>query len=155
MTPEPERAAVARAIVAGNLYLTLGTADASGRPWATPVYYGVENDREFFWVSSPEARHSRNIAVRPEVGIVIFDSRVAIGTGQAVYLTAIAEELPADELDEGLATFSRRSVAHGGRVWTRADVGPSARHRMYRATASEHFVLDERDVRVPVALRAP
>jgi hypothetical protein len=31
-------------------------------------------------------------------------------------------------------------------------VASPARHRMYRATVSEHFVLDERDRRVAVAL---
>jgi nitroimidazol reductase NimA-like FMN-containing flavoprotein (pyridoxamine 5'-phosphate oxidase superfamily) len=148
----PERGALARAIIAANLYLTLGTADASGRPWASPVYYGVENDSEFFWVSAPEATHSRNIASRPEVGIVIFDSQVPIGTGQAVYMTAIAAEHPRAELERGLASFSRRSVAHGGRVWSPADVLAPARHRVYRAQASEHFVLDEGDSRVAVPL---
>jgi len=29
---------------------------------------------EFFWVSAAEAAHPRNIAARPQVGIVIFDS---------------------------------------------------------------------------------
>ena len=145
-----ERDATARAIVDGNLYVTLGTADASGRPWATPVYYAVEDAREFFWVSSPEAAHSRNIAVRPEIGMVIFDSHAAISTGQAVYMSALAEELAPSELARGIATFSRRSLAHGGRAWSDADVLAPARHRMYRATASAHFVLDERDRRVPV-----
>ena len=80
---EAERGAMAHAILEANLDLTLGTADAAGRPWATPVYYAVEGAREFFGVSSPEAAHSRNLSARPEVGIVIFDSHALIGTGQA------------------------------------------------------------------------
>ena len=148
---EIERGALARAILDGNLYLTLGTADAAGRPWATPVYYAMENAREFFWVSSPEAAHSRNISARAEVGIVIFDSQAVIGTGQAVYMSAIAQELAPPDLAGGVACFSRRSLAHGGRAWTQADVMAPARHRMYRAVASEHFVLDGGDRRVAVA----
>jgi nitroimidazol reductase NimA-like FMN-containing flavoprotein (pyridoxamine 5'-phosphate oxidase superfamily) len=144
---------MAETIIDGNLYMTLGTADPTGRPWATPVYYAVEDLREFFWVSSPEATHSRNISARPEVGIVIFDSHAVIGTGQAVYMSASAEELAPADLDRGIACFSRRSEAHGGSIWTVADVVAPARHRMYRATVSEHFVLDERDRRVAVALR--
>jgi pyridoxamine 5'-phosphate oxidase-like protein len=51
-------------------YLVLATADATGRPWSTPVYFAHLDFAEFFWVSPPGAAHSRNIAVRPEVGIV-------------------------------------------------------------------------------------
>ena len=83
--------AMARAIIDSNLYLTLGTADENGRPWVSPVYYAPEGYTEFYWVSSPEATHSRNIAARPEVAIVVFDSRTPIGSGQGVYVSAIAE----------------------------------------------------------------
>ena len=37
----------------------------SCRPWPTPVYFASAGYREFVWVSSPEARHSQNISVRP------------------------------------------------------------------------------------------
>ena len=67
--------------------------DAAGRPWVSPVYFAHAGFAEFFWVSSPDATHSRNIAARPEVGIVVFDSQVAIGTGQGVYMPAIAKLL--------------------------------------------------------------
>jgi Pyridoxamine 5'-phosphate oxidase len=65
-----------------NSYMRLGTADADGLPWASPVWYASASYREFFWVSKPRARHSRNVTVRPEVAIVIFDSTVPMGTGE-------------------------------------------------------------------------
>ena len=116
------------------------------------MWFAVEGYREFVWVSKPGARHSRNLAVRPQLGIVIFDSTVAPGDGVAVYLEATAEELTGDEIDAGLEVFARDSEAAGLKVWTREDVVPPARHRIYRATASAHFLLDERDERVPVTL---
>jgi nitroimidazol reductase NimA-like FMN-containing flavoprotein (pyridoxamine 5'-phosphate oxidase superfamily) len=149
-----EAAAVARAIVDANRYLTLGTADDSGLPWATPVYFAVDGYGEYFRLSAPEARHSRNLAVRPEAGIVIFDSRVPIGTGQAVYVSAITDQVPEADLERALEIYSRRSVADGGRVWGTEHVLPPARHRLYRATAREHFVLDPHDERVAVDLAA-
>jgi Pyridoxamine 5'-phosphate oxidase len=85
-----ERETMARAIIDGNGYMTLGTADADGLPWASPVWCAPASYREFFWVSRPCARHSQNIAARPDVGIVIFDSTVPISTGKAVYLAARA-----------------------------------------------------------------
>ena len=53
-------AALARATLDAGLYMTLGTADESGRRWVSLVYYAAEGYRDVFWVSSPEARHSEN-----------------------------------------------------------------------------------------------
>jgi pyridoxamine 5'-phosphate oxidase-like protein len=35
-------AAIARAIIDSDLYMALGTSDAGGRPWVSPVYYAAE-----------------------------------------------------------------------------------------------------------------
>jgi Pyridoxamine 5'-phosphate oxidase len=148
-----DRQAMAKAIVDGNSYLTLGTADAEGVPWASPVWYAPASYREYFWVSKPGARHSQNIAVRPRVGIVIFDSSVPIGTGRAVYLAAAAEQVTDDdEIARGISVFSERSLAQGGRAWTPEEVGPSGRVRLYRARAFEQFVLSPEDERLPFEL---
>ena len=134
--------AIARAIIDANLYMTLGTADETGRPWVSPVYYASAGYTQFYWVSSPEATHSRNLATRPQISIVIFDSQAPIGTGQAVYMSTIAEELTGVELERGIAIFSRGSEARGAPEWKPEDVRPPAVYRLYRATASEHWVLE-------------
>jgi nitroimidazol reductase NimA-like FMN-containing flavoprotein (pyridoxamine 5'-phosphate oxidase superfamily) len=85
---DEDNAAVAKAIIDANLYMVLATADRDCNPWVSPVYYAPDGYRDFFWVSRPEARHSRNLSARAggEIAIVIFDSSVPIDTGQAVYL---------------------------------------------------------------------
>ena len=152
MGGERDFAAMGREVVDANLYMVLGTADREGRPWASPVYFAPADYREFFWVSKPESRHSRNLAERPELGIVIFDSSVPIGTGRGVYLSATAEELAGDQRVPGIEVFSARSLSHGGHEWTLEDVEAPARLRLYRATALEQFVLDENDLRMAVRL---
>ena len=132
---------IVRGIVDANLYLVLATADADGRPWSSPVYFAHEGYREFFWVSSPDALHSRNVAGRPEVGISVFDSSAAISTGQGVYMSATAERVDGPDVERGLDVFSRRSVRHGGRVWTAEDVGGDSGMRLYRAVADHHSIL--------------
>ena len=117
MTNEEDLAAVARAIVDANLYMVLGTADKTGRPWVSPVYYAAEGYTELYWVSSPEARHSRNLATRPELSIVVFDSQAPIGTGQGVYMAGVADEPTAGDLERGITVYSRSSVAHGALAW--------------------------------------
>jgi hypothetical protein len=142
--------ALARAIVDGGRYMTIATADAGGVPWASPVWYAPAGYSEFFWVSDPEARHSRNIAVRREVSVVIFDSGAPIGTGRRVYVAAVAEEVGGSELDRGIEVFSRRSVEQGAAAWTLEDVQPPARLRLYRASALETYIGDRNDRRVRV-----
>jgi len=142
-----ELRAMTRRIIDSNLYMTLATADGDGRPWASPVYFAPADYREFLWVSVPGTKHSANIAARPEVGIVIFDSTVAPGTGRAVYIDARAEELTDhDDFERCLAAFNSRledPAASGAKAFEAEELRPPAAHlRLYRATASELFALD-------------
>jgi uncharacterized protein YhbP (UPF0306 family) len=132
--------------------MTLATANGDGRPWATPVWYAYDGYTDFLWVSRPEARHSRNLASRPQLAVVIFDSTVPVGHAQAVYVEALAEELSGAECERGIEIYSRRSEAHGAGEWHGVDVTPPAPHRLYRARALEHFVLEANDRRIPVRL---
>jgi nitroimidazol reductase NimA-like FMN-containing flavoprotein (pyridoxamine 5'-phosphate oxidase superfamily) len=143
--------AIARRVVDANAYMTLGTADEGGLPWVSPVWFAHAEYREFFWVSRPDARHSRNLAVRPQVALVIFDSH-GPATWNALYLSAFAEEVAGADVDERIEIYSRRSRQQGLPEWSREDVQSPARHRLYRAVASERFVLDSRDERLPVGL---
>jgi nitroimidazol reductase NimA-like FMN-containing flavoprotein (pyridoxamine 5'-phosphate oxidase superfamily) len=136
-------AATAREIIDGSMYMVLGTADETGRPWVSPVYFAARAYSDFYWVSLPDAQHSRNLAGRPEVSIVVFDSGVPIGAGQGVYMSGRAEELVGEELERGIEIFSRRSVEHGVRPWSADDVRPPAPHRVYRASADRHWMLDK------------
>ncbi len=142
--------ATARSIIDSNLYMVLGSVDDRDRPWTSPVYYAPAGYRDVYWVSRPEALHSRNLAARPQVSIVIFDSSVPIGTGQGVYMTAVAAELTGADREEPIRIFSRRSLEHGGAEWTVADVEPPAQLRLYRASATAQFTLGAEDRRVEV-----
>src|SRR5215207_4031154 len=89
----PELADVARSVIDANSYMALGTADGAGSPWVSPVWFASEDYRNFHWVSSPDAKHSRNLAAHPEVAIAIFDSSVPVGGAQAGYMKGVAKEL--------------------------------------------------------------
>jgi nitroimidazol reductase NimA-like FMN-containing flavoprotein (pyridoxamine 5'-phosphate oxidase superfamily) len=150
VTQEQDLDAVARSIVDTNRFMALGTADESGMPWVSPVWYATLSYREYVWVSRPGARHSRNLAQRPQVAIAIYDSHRP-GGWSAFYMTAVAEEL--EHVDDALDSFNRRSEAQGLRAWSRAEVVPPGEFRLYRATATEQFVLDDHDARLAVHLR--
>ena len=137
-----------RAVIDEGVFMTLATSDANGVPWASPVWFASNGYSELLWVSDPNARHSRNIAARPEIAIVIFDSRQTPGDGLAVYMEARAEQAGVD----GLEVFNARGAAQGLPEWGPERVTEPARHRLYRAVVSQHWVLrDDIDERVPVS----
>jgi nitroimidazol reductase NimA-like FMN-containing flavoprotein (pyridoxamine 5'-phosphate oxidase superfamily) len=131
----------ARSVIDSNRYMALGTADEDGHPWVSPVWFASEDYRTFHWVSSPDSKHSRNLDLRPEVAIAIFDSSVPVGAAQAVYMKGLAKELTGNELEPGLEVFDRVSREDIGREWGLDDVQGSALVRLYRVTVSEHWVL--------------
>ena len=148
-----------KAIVQKVLYLTIATVSAEGEPWNSPVYSAYDNDANFYWTSSPQAEHSRNIEHNGKVFLTIYDSSVPEGTGQGVYVQAIAAPLvhPA-QIEEAKLSMARR---------VNKQLGPHTDHllktgiqRIYCATPRRVWVngfeLDERsrrylrDIRVEV-----
>jgi len=144
-------AETARAILSANSFVTLATADANGSPWACPVWFATEDYRYLYWVSAPDTRHSRNLAARPELAMTVYDSTQRPGDVQAVYLTGTAAEVT-DDVEGGIATFSRVSVRQGMPPWDITRVTGAARLRLYRATVTEHYILDP-DSSIEVRLR--
>jgi hypothetical protein len=135
----PELVDIARQVITANNYLALGTADPTGAPWVSPVYYTPDGYTDFYWASSPETLHSRNLARRPEVSIAIYDSHSPIGGAEAVYLTAIAAQVPDGELEHAAAIYHSRlpDEMHFALDQLRAP----GLFRLYRATAVEQSVL--------------
>jgi predicted pyridoxine 5'-phosphate oxidase superfamily flavin-nucleotide-binding protein len=131
----------ARSVIDANRYMALGTVDEAGNPWVSPVWFATDDYRSFHWVSSPDAKHSRNLAAHPEVAIAIYDSSVPVGGAQAVYMKGTARQLTGADLEDGLEIFDRVSREDIGRGFGLDDVQGSALFRLYRATVSEHWVL--------------
>jgi hypothetical protein len=136
-------------LIARNRYMVLSTADSSGCPWASPVWFAPDGEDGFLWISRPDARHSLNIAERPQIAIVIFDSSKPPAERQALYVEAIAQEVGPDP--RLVATYSGHSISQGLGELTVAEVSPpGGEFRLYRAAASEMWMLEnERDRRIP------
>ncbi|HEY0538927.1 MAG TPA: pyridoxamine 5'-phosphate oxidase family protein [Actinoallomurus sp.] len=134
-----ELAGVARDVIADNVYLSLGTADASGDPWVSPVYYTAHGHTDFYWVSSPDALHSRNIARRPQVSMAIYDSHSPVGGAEAVYMTALAAQVADEDLTDAAAIYNGRLPE--AKRFELGELLSPALLRLYRATVTEHSVL--------------
>lgn len=150
MTPDGI-AAHARVLLDANCFLTLGTVDPDGRPWTSPVYFAASGLREFYWVSRTDTLHSGNLAERPHVSIVVFDSSVRPFYGRALYAAGTAGEMKGDDLERGLQVYPGPSD-RGGTPLTLDDVTGSSPYRLYRATATDVWVLCPREPRQPCPL---
>jgi uncharacterized protein YhbP (UPF0306 family) len=126
-------------LLAQHRYLVLGTADADGRPWVTPVFYAADGEHRVVWVSAPDSRHSRNIAARPEVAITVYDSSAPVGGAEALYLEATAGYVEDDGRNAALAVLNSR-LPDSHRLGTE-DLEPSGPLQVYQAAITRHFVL--------------
>jgi hypothetical protein len=132
--------AMARRVIDRNLYMVLGTLEPDGQPRLSPVFYTAARYRDFYWVSQPGSHHSRNVAERPEVRLVVFDSSLPPAETEAVYITATAHEVPEEELPD-VVDEAFRTDGQGIR-FTPEELRGDAALRLYvaRATAYEVHV---------------
>jgi hypothetical protein len=134
MRGDPELNEMARRVIDANHYMTLATLDPDGRPRLSPVYYTAARYTDFYWVSSPEAHHSRNLAAHPQVQIVIFDSTAPVGQAEAVYLRGLAKQIADEELEPVLPEASR--TAAGARRFEADQLRGDAPFRLYLASTT-------------------
>jgi hypothetical protein len=129
-------------VIDANVYMVLSTADESGQPWVSPVFFATADQVDFYWISAPDTIHSRNLVARPGLSIVIFNSQVPPGQGQAraVYLSGEAGLVPAPEIARGLEIYPGLA-SRGGRIIAPEEVTAPGPYRLYRARVSARWVL--------------
>ncbi|MEK7509439.1 MAG: pyridoxamine 5'-phosphate oxidase family protein [Patescibacteria group bacterium] len=89
----PERA---KEIISKSLYMVVATVSENGEPWNAPVFFAHDKHFNFYWGSYKGTQHSLNIVRTGKVYLVLFDSTVQPGSGEGVYIQAVAQEV-ADE----------------------------------------------------------
>ena len=151
----------ARQLIADTPYLTLATADASGKPWSCPVYFAPDQVFTLYWVSFKQTVHSANIRVRPQVGISILGEPPG-HEGEGVYFEAVAAELhELTEVERAIEVRRTRPQDSKFAVTAPEDVLGDAAWRIYRAVpaavyryhdAAEIVHGQHVDVRVKVTL---
>lgn len=134
----------AAALLDTNRYVTLGTVTPEGRPWTSPVYFAADGLTSFYWCSTPDSRHSVNLAGNDAVSLVVFDSTVAPYTGRALYAEGTAALVPEPDLEHALSVYPG-APSRGGSGLDVADVTGTSPWRMWRATAAAVWVLCPRE----------
>jgi hypothetical protein len=120
---------MARQVLDDVRYIVLGTIDVDGRPRVSPVYFTAHRYTDLCWVSHSLTHHSTNLKRDHRATGVVYDSTVVPGDGRAVYVQALAREIPAHQLDDHYpVAFDPR---RGGRAFTPEELTGAADLRLW------------------------
>lgn len=88
-------------------YLTLATASADGSPWSAVLQYAwLADPLRLLFGSAARSRHSRDVAVRPEVGGALFVAGGAdLLSVDGAQFSGFCRELSAEEVDRFHESF--------------------------------------------------
>jgi hypothetical protein len=127
----------AKALLEKIPYITIATVSSEGNPHNSPVYAVHDERYNFFWNSSVESQHSKNIVANGKVAIVVYDSTVLEGQGFGVYIDGSAEELSGEALARALALFYAKK---GKEPAPPEQFLPPSTRRMYIVTPKKIWV---------------
>jgi len=150
---------VAKDLIAKADYLSLATTDGTN-PWATPLYFAVDDKLNFYFVSRKDTQHSLNIYKNPNVSFCIFNSEDKAFTAQGLQATGIAQEVGLTEALHGLMVIYKKKHPNIGDLKkVKLDVKSVTgliNNRIYCIKLTHVYVLDpnnpDMDTRVEVEL---
>jgi len=135
----------AKAIISKIRYITLATVAQDGKPWNAPVFSAYDENYNFYWGSHRESQHSKNIRAAGHVFLVIYDSTVAAGQGEGVYIEAAAAAL--EDPEKIMHAHQLLEVRHQpASYWKLEQVQGSAPIRLYKAVPEKVWMNGEGEV---------
>jgi uncharacterized protein YhbP (UPF0306 family) len=134
----------AKRIISKILYVTIATTNKNGEPWNSPVYSAFDENYNFYWASDQNGQHSKNIAENENVFIVIYDSTVAEGTGEGVYIKAKAQKL--EDEQEILNALKYLDGRVGKKPHEPKGFANEMPRRIYKAIPEKFWVNDDGDI---------
>jgi nitroimidazol reductase NimA-like FMN-containing flavoprotein (pyridoxamine 5'-phosphate oxidase superfamily) len=102
-----------RALLERENTLVLATTANDGTPAATPLFYYSDGERNLYWLSSPDSRHSRNLSARPRVAVAIFAQVVDWTEIRGVQMEGVAEAVTEPATRAAILAQYRRRFALG------------------------------------------
>ena len=126
---------IAKETIKNNIYLTLATSDV--RPWASPVFYCVDSENNFYFISQMDSIHTINMLKSGEASFAIFDSHAEEGKGNGIQGYGKVKLLQGSEIIEGLKTYSTTFIEMTPEML--ASPNP---YRLFKLTPTEMWTLD-------------
>lgn len=151
---------VALGFILNSDYFSLSTTDGK-KPWTTPIYFAVDNDFSFYFVSRKDTQHSVNIYKNKNVSFCIFNSEDRSFTAQGLQASGVCTEVkPAEALKALFCIYKKKHPSMKDFSKIKLDVKSVTglvNNRVYKIVPSKVFVLDSKnpdmDTRVEVFLK--
>lgn len=126
-----------RQILQAVLYCNVATVCEDGTPWNTPVFFGYNKTLKLFWRSWTESVHSLNLTMRPQAFVTVYDSGVAWGKGEGVYIQGTVNTLEdKKDITEALDYLNARS----SKVSSAAEFMNDNPRRIYELTPEKIWI---------------
>lgn len=127
-------------------FLILGSVmqlatSVDNNPWISTVYYVADNERNIYWLSLPERRHSQEVIRNPKVAIAIAIKQDLPVIGiQASGTVAIVEDSAI--VKTTLASYVKKYDGAGKEFHERFVAGKN-KHQLYKLTPDSLVLFDE------------
>lgn len=93
--------------------VVMNVATVSGeQPWCATVLFAADNAHEIFWLSSPDARHSKEIAANDRVAVTIAPPYQYGQAWQGLQIEGTVKEVAPEETEEQFQAYAERFRAH-------------------------------------------
>jgi pyridoxine/pyridoxamine 5'-phosphate oxidase len=130
----------AKEIIEKIQYVTIASVTEDGMPWNSPVFAAYDEDFNFYWGTHSDSQKAKNIRSNGNVFLVIYDSTVPSGTGEGVYIKAIAQQIP--DPNEVKRVFGLLRDRHATSFWDFAAVSQEGPIRLFKATPQQAWMND-------------
>lgn len=131
----------AKEIISNIRYITIASVTEDGMPWNSPVFGGYDENYNFYWGTHKDSQKAKNIRNNPNVFLVIYDSTVAPGTGEGVYIKAKAE--PITDLDEIKRVYELLKARHDDNFWEFEALNGNGPVSLYKAVPEKAWMNDD------------
>lgn len=139
---KPYNNEIARKIISGNIYMTIATTDKKGNVWAAPLFYAIDHEFNFYFISQLNTLHIQHIMENSTVAFAIFDSQQKEGTGNGVQGSGKVHLLDDSQLSEAFKWYKTTFIE----MKPESFMG-NAPYRFFRLVP-EHFYIQDPDARV-------
>jgi uncharacterized protein YhbP (UPF0306 family) len=119
------------------------------QPWNCTVYFVADEEMNLYWISKPETRHSKEIAVNQKVGFAIpvqFTDLTVVGLSGEGNASEVAS---AEEIKKAIRPYADKFKR--GEDWYKEFIGGKNPHKLYKIKPRmfalfdrEHFPDNER-----------
>jgi uncharacterized protein YhbP (UPF0306 family) len=124
------------------IHMSLATC-AGNKPWICEVHFAYDDGLNLYWCSTPQRRHSQEIAANPHVAGNMVTQHHLGQKVRGVYFEGVAKEL--EPIDANHPAYKLYCKRFGDRPDLIDDAVRPDGHHFYQVIVSDYYVFDGYD----------